>query len=69
MRVLIVNTLYPPADIGGAERSVAQLAEGLAAAGVETSVLTLSPGDAAVEHTAGGRGRPSAAVEEPVLAL
>ncbi|GAW40330.1 D-inositol-3-phosphate glycosyltransferase [Brevundimonas sp. SH203] len=54
MRVLIVNTLYPPADIGGAERSVAQLAEGLAAAGVETSVLTLSPGDAAVERTVGG---------------
>ncbi|WP_168189944.1 glycosyltransferase [Brevundimonas sp. SGAir0440] len=44
MRVLIVNTLYPPAQIGGAERSVAQLAQGLRRAGVEASVLTLTPG-------------------------
>ena len=44
MRVLIVNTLYPPAEIGGAERSVAQLAQGLAKADVETSVLTLGAG-------------------------
>ena len=53
MRVLIVNTLYPPEDVGGAERSVAQLAQGLAAAGVETSVLTLSPSDVA-KQTIGG---------------
>ncbi len=44
MRVLIVNTLYPPAQVGGAERSVAQLAQGLRRAGVEASVLTLTPG-------------------------
>ena len=44
MRVLIVNTLYPPAQIGGAERSVAELAQGLAATGVQTAVLTLGAG-------------------------
>lgn len=44
MRVLIVNTLYPPAQVGGAERSVAQLAQGLRRAGVEASVLTLTSG-------------------------
>ncbi|MEE2849006.1 MAG: glycosyltransferase [Pseudomonadota bacterium] len=43
VRVLIVNTLYPPAQVGGAERSVAQLAQGLRRAGVEASVLTLTP--------------------------
>ncbi|WP_295207073.1 glycosyltransferase [uncultured Brevundimonas sp.] len=42
VRVLIVNTLYPPAQVGGAERSVAQLAQGLRRAGVEASVLTLT---------------------------
>lgn len=42
MRVLLVNSLYPPADVGGAERSVEQLARGLAAAaGVTVSVATL----------------------------
>ncbi|MDQ1192353.1 glycosyltransferase involved in cell wall biosynthesis [Brevundimonas vesicularis] len=44
VRVLIVNTLYPPAQVGGAERSVAQLAQGLRRAGAEASVLTLTPG-------------------------
>lgn len=43
MRVLIINTLYPPAQVGGAERSVAQLAQGLRRAGVDASVLTLTP--------------------------
>ncbi len=41
MRVLLVNSLYPPEDVGGAERSVEQLARGLAAAGVTVSVATL----------------------------
>ncbi|WAC59096.1 glycosyltransferase [Brevundimonas sp. SL130] len=41
MRVLLVNSLYPPADVGGAERSVEQLARGLARAGVTASVATL----------------------------
>ena len=53
MRVLIVNTLYPPADVGGAERSVAQLAEGLAGAGVATTVWTLRGGAAPVERANG----------------
>jgi glycosyltransferase involved in cell wall biosynthesis len=54
MRVLIVNTLYPPVQVGGAERSVAQLAQGLARAGTETSVLTLQPGRASVEEEVEG---------------
>ncbi|WP_159850532.1 glycosyltransferase family 4 protein [Brevundimonas sp. G8] len=49
VRVLIVNTLYPPAQVGGAERSVAQLAQGLARAGTEASVLTLQSGRETVE--------------------
>ena len=43
MRVLLVNSLYPPADVGGAERSVEQLARSLVAAGVSTAVATLVP--------------------------
>ena len=54
VRVLIVNTLYPPAQIGGAERSVAQLAEGLARVGAEVSVLALHPGRDAVEDKVAG---------------
>lgn len=41
MKVLLINSLYPPLDVGGAERSVAQLARGMAAAGVEVAVLSL----------------------------
>lgn len=40
MKVLIVNTLYPPHVIGGAERSVQELAEALAAQGVEVVVAS-----------------------------
>ena len=54
MRVLIVNTLYPPAQVGGAERSVAQLAQGLRRAGVEASVLTLTLGRATVNERIDG---------------
>lgn len=54
MRVLIVNTLYPPAQIGGAERSVAQLAEGLARRGAEVSVLTLHAGKEVTEERISG---------------
>lgn len=53
MRVLIVNTLYPPAEVGGAERSVAQLAQGLARAGTVASVLTLHAGREAADETVG----------------
>ncbi len=48
MRVLLVNTLYPPDSEGGAERSVAQLAHGLAVAGVDVTVLALKA-DGAVD--------------------
>lgn len=41
MRVAIVNTLYPPTNVGGAERSVAVLAEALAATGDEVHVIAL----------------------------
>jgi len=54
VRVLIVNTLYPPSQIGGAERSVAQLAQGLVGAGTDVSVLTLQSGRETVEAVVGG---------------
>jgi glycosyltransferase involved in cell wall biosynthesis len=41
MKVLIVNTLYPPHRIGGAEKSVALLAEALVGVGDEVTVATL----------------------------
>ncbi len=43
MRILLVNTLYPPLLMGGAERSVSLLAEALARAGHEPWVLSLTP--------------------------
>jgi glycosyltransferase involved in cell wall biosynthesis len=41
MKILLVNTLFPPHKVGGAEKSVALLAEGLARAGDQVSVATL----------------------------
>ena len=41
MRMLIVNSLYPPHRVGGAEQSVALLAEALARDGLEVHVATL----------------------------
>lgn len=41
MKVLIVNVLYPPHKIGGAEKSVSLLAEALVRAGDEVVVATL----------------------------
>jgi glycosyltransferase involved in cell wall biosynthesis len=43
MRILIVNTLYPPLQVGGAEKSVSLLAEALAQAGEAVSVISLHP--------------------------
>lgn len=43
MRVALVNTLYPPFAVGGAERSVEELAQGLQARGHAVAVLTLTP--------------------------
>jgi glycosyltransferase involved in cell wall biosynthesis len=54
VKVLIANTLYPPAQVGGAERSVARLAEGLMRVGVDVSVLTLHPGRGAVSQACAG---------------
>lgn len=44
MRIAIVNTLYPPHLVGGAERSVALLAAGLAQAGHAVHAIALHPG-------------------------
>ena len=43
MRILIINALYPPIILGGAEKSVSLLAEALARSGDEVSVVTLHP--------------------------
>lgn len=53
MRILIVNTLYPPSSIGGAERSVALLGRAVAARGHEVHVASLHEGDAVVEESDG----------------
>ncbi|SEK77406.1 Glycosyltransferase involved in cell wall bisynthesis [Aquimarina amphilecti] len=41
MKVLIVNTLYEPYKVGGAEISVQSIAEGMVKNGIEVAVLTL----------------------------
>lgn len=41
LRILLINTLYAPYAMGGAEQSVAELAEELAASGHEVCVMTL----------------------------
>jgi glycosyltransferase involved in cell wall biosynthesis len=43
MRVMMVNTLYPPPQHGGAEKFVSLLAEGLVRAGLKVSIATLHP--------------------------
>ncbi|WP_324715309.1 glycosyltransferase family 4 protein [Carboxydochorda subterranea] len=52
MRVLLVNTLYPPPTVGGAERSVRLLARGLAGAGHDVHVAAASstPGRVTTEE-------------------
>jgi glycosyltransferase involved in cell wall biosynthesis len=55
VRVLLVNSLYPPSDVGGAERSVEQLARALVAAGVTVSVATLVETGVGVEALDGVR--------------
>jgi glycosyltransferase involved in cell wall biosynthesis len=54
MRVLIINTLYPPILVGGAERSVSLLAEALARHGDQVSVVTLHPGPRETVETVNG---------------
>lgn len=53
MKVLIVNTLYPPTTIGGAERSVSLLARAAAKRGHEVHVASLHGKDAVVEEMDG----------------
>jgi glycosyltransferase involved in cell wall biosynthesis len=43
MKILIVNTLYPPYIVGGAEKSVSLLAEALVHFGDQVAVVTLHP--------------------------
>jgi glycosyltransferase involved in cell wall biosynthesis len=43
MHILMINTLYPPFVVGGAERSVCLLAEALARAGDRVSLISLHP--------------------------
>lgn len=43
MHIARVSTLYPPLIVGGAEKSVAEVAEASAAAGDRVSVITLHP--------------------------
>ena len=56
MRILIVNSIYPPSQIGGAEKSVALLAEALARRGDSITVVTLVEGDSYVRETRNGVG-------------
>jgi glycosyltransferase involved in cell wall biosynthesis len=43
MRILMINTLYPPIAVGGAEKSVCLLAEAFARAGDQVAVISLHP--------------------------
>jgi hypothetical protein len=43
MRILHLNSLYPPHILGGAEQSVALLAEAQARGGHEVAVACISP--------------------------
>lgn len=54
MRIAIVSTSYPPHAIGGAERSVQELARGLATAGHTVRVLCLGTEDSSGELEADG---------------
>ena len=53
MRILLVNTLFPPIVRGGAELSTAKLAAGLAAKGHDVHVLTMTPDTVATEAVNG----------------
>ena len=57
MRVLVVNTLYPPNLVGGAERSVADLAAALAALDATVTVLSITHGERRVEVANGVEAR------------
>lgn len=54
MKVLLVNNLYAPMAVGGAERSVQSLAEGLTRSGYEVAVCTLGPETAPFQSSVNG---------------
>lgn len=54
MNILLVNTLYAPYSIGGAERSVQLLAEGLSGRGHRVTVACTSPEEEMETRTVGG---------------
>lgn len=54
MKVLVVNTLYPPHIVGGAEKSVKLLCEGIVRAGVEVVVVSLHPSEGTSVETLNG---------------
>ncbi|WP_100258958.1 glycosyltransferase family 4 protein [Qipengyuania seohaensis] len=45
MKILLLNSLFPPSTVGGAERSVEVLAKGLSSAGFHITVISLTDGD------------------------
>ncbi|MXO50658.1 glycosyltransferase [Erythrobacter gaetbuli] len=45
MKIVLLNSLYPPSTVGGAERSVEVLAKGLTEAGCNITVICLTDGD------------------------
>ena len=53
MRVLLVNSLYAPDEVGGAERSVRSLAEELTQAGVDVHVAALTRQGLSTEKLSG----------------
>ncbi len=56
MRIVMINMLYPPLLVGGAERSVSLLAEALVRSGDQVSVISLHPDSAeTVENVNGVR--------------
>lgn len=54
MKVAIINSLYAPYQVGGAERSVEMLAQGLVAKGMDVSVVSLHEGQNVVRETRDG---------------
>ena len=54
MKITIVNSLYHPYQMGGAEKSTQLLAEGIASRGHEVSVITLHPKNVIERSTVNG---------------
>jgi glycosyltransferase involved in cell wall biosynthesis len=54
MKVLVLSALYPPLQVGGAEKVAQLVTEGLAAAGHECVVVTTMPGSGVRRSRVGG---------------